>query len=164
MAIVQGYKFPWRPGNHFSVLVDSTEFLPRMLGAIDAARHYLFLEMYLMESGVIADRFIDTLVQAAERGVQVYLLFDDYGARLLNRVTANAWITTIFAACISTRCNHTASCLISTEFSGNASTWVCIETIASYCLSMAGLLLPGVPASPTRLIRRRLPNCAGVRT
>ena len=85
MTIVQGYKFPWRPGNHFSVLVDSTEFLPRMLGAIDAARHYLLLEMYLVESGVVADRFIDTLVQAAERGVQVYLLFDDYGARQLNR-------------------------------------------------------------------------------
>ncbi|MDH3831764.1 MAG: phospholipase D-like domain-containing protein [Gammaproteobacteria bacterium] len=85
MAIVRGYKFPWRAGNHFSVLVDSTKFLPRMLGAIDAARHYLFLEMYLVESGVIADRFIDTLVQAAERGVQVYLLFDDYGAHQLNR-------------------------------------------------------------------------------
>ena len=85
MAIVQGYKFPWRPGNHFSILVDSTEFLPRMLGAIDAARHYLLLEMYLVESGVIADRFIAALVQAAERGVQVYLLFDDYGAHHLNR-------------------------------------------------------------------------------
>ena len=85
MAIVRGYKFPWRAGNHFSVLVDSTKFLPRMLGAIDAARHYLFLEMYLVESGVIADRFIDTLLQAAERGVQVYLLFDDYGSHQLNR-------------------------------------------------------------------------------
>lgn len=85
MAIVQGYKFLWRPGNHFSILVDSTEFLPRMLGAIDAARHYLLLEMYLVESGVIADRFIAALVQAAERGVQVYLLFDDYGAHHLNR-------------------------------------------------------------------------------
>ena len=85
MGIVRGYKFPWRAGNHFSILVDSTKFLPRMLGAIAAARHYLFLEMYLVESGVIADRFIDTLVQAAERGVQVYLLFDDYGAHQLNR-------------------------------------------------------------------------------
>jgi cardiolipin synthase len=85
MNIAKGYKFSWRPGNHFSILVDSPEFLPRMLGAINAARHYLLLEMYLVESGVVADRFIDALVQTAERGVLVYLLFDDYGTRLLNR-------------------------------------------------------------------------------
>ena len=83
MTIVQGYKFPWRPDNHFSVLVDSTEFLPRMLTAIDAARQYLLLEMYLVESGVVADRIIKSLLQAAEREVRIYLLLDDYGARQL---------------------------------------------------------------------------------
>jgi len=81
MAIARGYKFPWRQGNHFTVLVDSIEFLPRMLAAVNSARQYLLLEMYLVESGVVADRIINTLLQAADRGVQIYLLFDDYGAR-----------------------------------------------------------------------------------
>lgn len=85
MAIIAGYKFPWRADNHFNVLVDSTEFLPRMLGAIDTARYYLLLEMYLVESGLVADRLIDSLLQAAARGTQIYLLFDDYGARGLNQ-------------------------------------------------------------------------------
>ena len=84
MAIVQRYKFPWREGNQFTVLVDSTAFLPRMLRAIDEAKQYLLLEMYLVESGVVADRIIKHLLQAAERGVQSYLLFDDYGARQLS--------------------------------------------------------------------------------
>ena len=75
MAIVQRYKFPWREGNQFTVLVDSTAFLPRMLRAIDEAKQYLLLEMYLVESGVVADRIINSLLQAAERGVLVYLLF-----------------------------------------------------------------------------------------
>ena len=85
MGIVQGYKFPWRADNHFTVLVDSIEFLPRMLTAIDTARQYLLLEMYLVESGVVADRIINSLQQAAERGVRIYLLFDDYGARQFNQ-------------------------------------------------------------------------------
>jgi len=84
MAIVKRYRFPWREGNQFTVLVDSTAFLPRMLSAIGEARQYLLLEMYLVESGVVADRIINSLLQAAERGVQSYLLFDDYGARQLS--------------------------------------------------------------------------------
>lgn len=77
------YKFPWRQGNHFETLLDSTAFLPRMLAAIDAARHYLLLEMYLVASGEVADRLIQALLEAAERGVQVYLLLDDYGTMQL---------------------------------------------------------------------------------
>jgi phosphatidylserine/phosphatidylglycerophosphate/cardiolipin synthase-like enzyme len=72
--------FPWRKGNRFEILVDSTAFFPRMLSAIAAAREYLLLEMYLVESGAVADRFIDALLAAAARGVTIHLLFDDFGA------------------------------------------------------------------------------------
>jgi cardiolipin synthase len=77
--------FPWREGNHFEILVDSTAFFPRMLQAIGAAGQYVLLEMYLFESGVIADRFINTLREAAERGVRCYLLLDDFGCLQLRR-------------------------------------------------------------------------------
>ena len=83
MVSHQRYKFPWRQGNHFESLVDSTAFFPRMLDAIDSARQYVLLEMYLVASGAVADRFINALLQAAERGVRIYLLLDDYGARQL---------------------------------------------------------------------------------
>ena len=82
-AYRKNYKFPWRQGNHFETLVDSTRFIPRMLAAIDTARHYLLLEMYLVASGTLADRLIHALLAAAERGVQVYLLLDDYGTMQL---------------------------------------------------------------------------------
>jgi phosphatidylserine/phosphatidylglycerophosphate/cardiolipin synthase-like enzyme len=51
-----------------------------MLAAIDSARQYLLLEMYLVTSGAVVDRFINALLAAAERDVRVFLLFDDYGA------------------------------------------------------------------------------------
>ena len=65
------YRFPWREGNRFEILVDSPAFFPRMLEAIGAARQYILLEMYLFESGVVADRFIDALLVAAGRGVRI---------------------------------------------------------------------------------------------
>ncbi len=60
--------------------VDGKEFFPRMLEAIDSAQQYILMEMYLIESGSVADRFISAMNRAADRGVPVFLLFDDFGA------------------------------------------------------------------------------------
>lgn len=76
--------FPWRDGNHFSLLADGERFYPRMLEAIDGSADSIVLEMYLLTSGQVARHFIDALRRAAERGVMVYLLLDDFGARGLN--------------------------------------------------------------------------------
>jgi len=56
-----------------------------MLHAIDSARQYILLEMYLVTSGTVADRFNHALLKAAERGVRIYLLFDDFGAQRLGQ-------------------------------------------------------------------------------
>ena len=74
------FHYPWRDNNRFEVLVDGSNFLPRMRAAIDAARHTVLLEMYLIESGCVVDRFATALLAAAERGVRIYLLLDDFGA------------------------------------------------------------------------------------
>ncbi len=74
------YRFHWREGNDFRLLIDGANFLPDMLGAINSARRYILLEMYLVESGAVVDRFIAALLDAAERGVQTCLLLDDFGA------------------------------------------------------------------------------------
>mgnify|MGYP001822743001 FL=1 len=76
----QRFHFPWREGNRFDILVDGTNFLPRMLDAINSARQTVLLEMYLVESGTVVDRFITALLDAAERGVMSFLLLDDYGS------------------------------------------------------------------------------------
>lgn len=79
------YHFPRRDGNHFHLRVDGDDFFPAMLAAIDQAENSVMLEMYLVASGQLLDQFIDKFLAAAERGVQVYLLFDDVGARDLNK-------------------------------------------------------------------------------
>lgn len=79
------YRLPWREGNRFDVLVDGGSFYPPMLEAIAAAQRYVLLEMYLAESGNVADRFVDAFCAAAERGVEIYIVLDDLGTRGLAR-------------------------------------------------------------------------------
>ncbi|KAG1658082.1 Cardiolipin synthase 2 [Nymphon striatum] len=73
--------FPWREGNTVEFLIDGEEFYPAMLNAIDAASHYVLMEMYLFESGQIASKFVTAFSQAAQRGVRVLLLVDGFGAK-----------------------------------------------------------------------------------
>ena len=79
------FRFPWRPGNHFELLMDGRRFVPRLIESVDAARREVLVEMYLFESGEVASRFIRALIDAARRGVAVRVLLDDFGALGLAR-------------------------------------------------------------------------------
>ncbi|HET9106604.1 MAG TPA: phospholipase D-like domain-containing protein [Steroidobacteraceae bacterium] len=72
--------WPWRQGNRFGLLADSDRIFRRMLEAIAGARESVLLEMYLVESGTVARRFIDALTACAQRGVRVHVLFDGFGS------------------------------------------------------------------------------------
>lgn len=73
--------FPWREDNRFQLLIDGPAFFPRMIAAIDGAQQQIELELYLVEAGACADAVVRALVDAAQRGVIVRCLFDDFGAQ-----------------------------------------------------------------------------------
>jgi cardiolipin synthase A/B len=75
-----GGSWPWRSGNHFHLLDENERFFERMLQAIESATAYVLLEMYLVESGIIAGRFVEALGRAARRGVRVCVIFDGFGS------------------------------------------------------------------------------------
>ena len=77
--------WPWRPGNDFLLLHDNDDFFARMLEAVAAAREYVLLEMYLVESSRIASRFVEALRAARARGVRVCVIFDAFGSLRLRR-------------------------------------------------------------------------------
>lgn len=79
------YRFPLRHHNQFQLFADGDAFFPAMLAAIAAARHHVILEMYLLDSGATLTEFIDAIVESAKRGVQSFLLFDDFGALGINK-------------------------------------------------------------------------------
>jgi cardiolipin synthase len=77
--------YPQRTGNEFQLLVDGEQFYPAMLQAVEQAQHYVLMEMYLVESGRVADLFCAAFVAAVQRGVCVQLLLDAFGARKFAR-------------------------------------------------------------------------------
>jgi cardiolipin synthase A/B len=75
--------WPWRDGNQFQLLEASEQYLDRLIQVIDAAQSYILLEMYLVQSGVVAGRFIEAFVRAAHRGIAVRLVLDGFGSLAL---------------------------------------------------------------------------------
>ena len=76
---------PWRSGNHFELLPDGDRFFPRIIEAIETAHSTIEIEMYLVASGQVANRFIDALSRAAARQVRVRFLLDHVGSLDFNQ-------------------------------------------------------------------------------
>ena len=77
--------FPARGPHDYELLVDGEMFIPAMLAAIESASRMVLLEMYLVQSGTMAERFIAAMTAAARRGVAVYLLLDGFGGQGLQQ-------------------------------------------------------------------------------
>ncbi|HYO95544.1 MAG TPA: phospholipase D-like domain-containing protein [Polyangiaceae bacterium] len=82
-------RIPWRlrkvderfiGGNRIRLLRDGRETYPAMLAAIAAAREQVLLEMYWFDSDRIGQRFAAALCAAAERGVEVAVIYDAIGS------------------------------------------------------------------------------------
>jgi phosphatidylserine/phosphatidylglycerophosphate/cardiolipin synthase-like enzyme len=77
---MRGAVFPWRTDNQFKLLIDGPAFFPHMIAAVEQAQQQVELELYLVEAGACAEVVVQALVDAAQRGVIVRCLFDDFGA------------------------------------------------------------------------------------
>ena len=73
---------PVEEGDAYSVLHNGDETYPAMLSAIDGARSRVNFETYVFSDGEIADRFVDSLARAAQRGVFVRIVLDPVGSSL----------------------------------------------------------------------------------
>jgi cardiolipin synthase len=67
-------------GNEVRLLRNGEQAYPEMLGAIEAARAQVLLEMYWFGSDKIGRKFAAALVAAAERGVEVAIIYDAIGS------------------------------------------------------------------------------------
>jgi len=80
----QKYRFSWQNGNRFQLLIDGPFFFKAMLQSMQQAQHYILMEMYLVNSGKVSQRFFHVMAEAQQRGVQVYFLMDAFGSRKIN--------------------------------------------------------------------------------
>jgi cardiolipin synthase len=70
-------------GDRYTVLTNGDAAFPEMLAAIAAAKHRIAFEGYIYNSGdEVGRHFTAAFVAAAERGVDVRLVFDAFGAKV----------------------------------------------------------------------------------
>src|SRR5574343_1010009 len=69
------------PGNQITLLESGAEYFPALLNAINAARTEIYLESYIFAKDAVGDAVAIALCDAAQRGVQVNLTVDGFGAR-----------------------------------------------------------------------------------
>jgi len=84
MIAKKKYQYPWHYNNTFEVLVDGDIYFSSMLNEIKKAKTRILFETYLFESGNTAETFIREFCAAKKRGVDVFILLDEYGTRGLN--------------------------------------------------------------------------------
>ncbi len=72
---------PVLPGNSIDPLIDGDQTYPAMIDAIRRAEKSVALLSYIFDSDRAGDRFLEALVEAHNRGVQVRVLIDDIGSR-----------------------------------------------------------------------------------
>lgn len=72
--------FPLYPDNEVTPFHNGDNAYPAMLEAIEKAQNHVFLSTYIFNYGTVAEKFIDALVAAKNRGVDTRVLVDGIGA------------------------------------------------------------------------------------
>ena len=67
-------------GHTLTLLRNGEEYFPRLIAAIDAASHSVYLETYIFSADNCGHRVSHALQRAARRGVMTHLLLDGFGS------------------------------------------------------------------------------------
>lgn len=78
------YNFTPKKNNSYQLYSEGDQFYPAMLEAIEQARSYIYIIQYIFETSLTSKIFIDALIKAKQRNVDVYLICDAYGSKNLN--------------------------------------------------------------------------------
>jgi len=81
-------------GHTLTLLRNGEEYFPRLVAAIDAAQHSIYLETYIYAADTTGHLFSNALQNAAKRGVSTRLLLDGYGSSELPQ----RWIDEMLSA------------------------------------------------------------------
>lgn len=73
------------PGGEVRVYTYGEDLFAEMLADIAAARYRIFFESYIWKGDEVGQRFRDALVAAHERGVEVYIVFDEFANLVVPR-------------------------------------------------------------------------------
>ena len=76
---------PYRNDNEVCMHSDGKEFFDALLKSLNKAKKSINIEFYIFKNDDIGTKILDILEEKAKNGVEVRLLYDSVGSRLLNR-------------------------------------------------------------------------------
>lgn len=78
-------KMPFLTGNHVEFLVDGKQKFDSVFSGIRAAQDYVLVQYYIIRDDEIGGQLKQVLIEKAQQGVPVYLLYDEIGSYRLGR-------------------------------------------------------------------------------
>lgn len=85
LALERIARLPFTRGNSCRLLIDGVIAFEAMFSAIRSARRYCLIQFYIIRNDEIGNQLRDLLVHAVDRGVRIYVLFDEIGCYQLKR-------------------------------------------------------------------------------
>jgi cardiolipin synthase len=78
-------QLPFLSGNDARLLIDGTATFESIFEGISRARDFVFAQFYIIRDDRLGQELADALIERAQAGVAVYLLYDDVGSLFLPR-------------------------------------------------------------------------------
>lgn len=72
--------FPIYQNTSIKYLSPGEVFLDELLVELNKAEKYIFLEYFIIAEGIMWDKIFNTLVEKAKNGVEIRVMFDDFGS------------------------------------------------------------------------------------
>ncbi len=76
---------PLTSGNAVKLLINGEEKFPEVIRALEGARHHIHLEYYIIDDDIIGNTIKDVLIRKAREGVEVRVIYDDFGSRSIRK-------------------------------------------------------------------------------
>ena len=74
-------KFKAYTNTHCAYYENGELFFESVLGLIEKATEFIFIEFYIIKDGALLDKFISLLTLKASQGVKVRIIYDDFGSK-----------------------------------------------------------------------------------
>lgn len=80
--LLENRGFPLYRGTQMEYLPSGEEALGDMIEKMRRAEHFIFMEYFIFAEGEILDRMMDIFYQKAQQGVEIKIIYDDFGSMM----------------------------------------------------------------------------------
>ncbi|HUH73775.1 MAG TPA: cardiolipin synthase [Chitinophagales bacterium] len=71
--------------NKVDVFINGEEKFPQLIKDLLAAKHHIHIEYYIFENDVIGNQIAEILIQKAQEGVEIRVIYDDFGSQSIRK-------------------------------------------------------------------------------